>query len=137
MKLRETISWLTGTLQRHLFPLLEECCERPLTDKERLLVSILELMQIERFAGKLAQRFGRKLRERRALARAFVAKAVYGYPTTRAVIEALRASPVFGAFVVLIGQLISPLRPPFLGPLRSSPGRGWLTGSTKLWWNSC
>jgi len=25
MKLRETISWLMGTLQRSLFPYLEEC----------------------------------------------------------------------------------------------------------------
>ena len=95
MKLRERISWLMGTLQGHLFPLLEECCERPLTDKERQLVSILELVQIERFAGKPTQRFGRKLWERRALGRAFVGKAVYDYPTTRAVIEALRASPSF------------------------------------------
>ena len=45
MKLREAISWLTGTLQRNLIPGLEECCERPLTEQERQLVSILELIQ--------------------------------------------------------------------------------------------
>jgi hypothetical protein len=95
MKLREAVSWLTGTLQAHLFPLLEECWERPLTDKERQLVSILELLQIEKFAGRPAQRFGRKPWERQALARAFVGKAVYNHPHTRATIEALRASPVF------------------------------------------
>ena len=32
---------------------LEECWERPLTEKERQLVSILELVQIEKFAGRL------------------------------------------------------------------------------------
>jgi hypothetical protein len=84
-----------GTLQRNLIPCLEECGERPLTEKERQLVSILELLQIEKFVGRPAQRFGRKPWERQALARAFVGKAVYNHPHTRATIEALRASPVF------------------------------------------
>jgi hypothetical protein len=95
MKLREAVSWLMGTLQRNLFPRLEECEERALTEKERQLVSILELVQIEKFVGRPAQRFGRKRRERQALARAFVGKAVYNHPHTRATIEALRAAPVF------------------------------------------
>jgi Transposase domain (DUF772)/Transposase DDE domain len=95
MKLREAVSWLTGTLQRNLIPLLEECWERPLSEKERQLVSILELVQIEKFAGRLPKRFGRKPRERQALARALVAKAVYNHPHTRATMEALRGSPVF------------------------------------------
>jgi len=71
MKLREAVSWLTGTLQRQLFPRLEECWERPLTDKERQLVSILELLQIEKFGRPGPQRFGRKPWERQAMARAF------------------------------------------------------------------
>jgi hypothetical protein len=95
MKLREAVSWLTGTLQRQLFPRLEECWERRLTEKERQLVSILEVLQIEKFAGRPAQRFGRKPWERQAIARAFVCKAVYNQPTTRATVEALRASPNF------------------------------------------
>ena len=76
MKLKEAVSWLTGTLQRNLIPLREECWERPLTEKEQQLVSILALVQIEQFAGRPAQRFSRKRRERQALARAFAAKAV-------------------------------------------------------------
>jgi len=95
MKLREAVSWLTGTLQRNLIPLLEECWERPLTEKERQLVSILDLVQIEKFVGRLPRRFGRKPKERQALARALVAKAVYNHPHTRATMEALRGSPVF------------------------------------------
>ena len=60
MKLRERVSWLMGTLQRHLFPRLEECWERPLTDKEQQLVSILELVHIEKFVPPSSpQRFGR------------------------------------------------------------------------------
>jgi len=95
MKLREAVSWLMGTLQRNLIPRLEECWERPLTGKERQLVNILELVQIEKFVRRPGQRFGRKPWERQAMARAFVGKAVYHHPHTRATIEALRASPVF------------------------------------------
>jgi len=95
MKLREAVSWLMGTLQRNLIPGLEECCERPLTEKEQQLVSILELVQIEKFAGRPSRRFGRKPWERQALARAFVGKAVYNQPHTRATREALRTTPVF------------------------------------------
>jgi hypothetical protein len=84
-----------GTLQRNLIPHLEECGERPLTDKEQQLVSILELVKIEKFAGRPTRRFGRKPCERRALARAFVGKAVYNHPHTRATMETLRASPLF------------------------------------------
>jgi len=84
-----------GTLQRNLIPRLEECWERPLTEKERQLVNILELVQIERFVARPFQRLGRKLAERRALARAFVGKTVYNHPHTRATWQALRASPVF------------------------------------------
>ncbi|HLD46625.1 MAG TPA: transposase, partial [Desulfobaccales bacterium] len=83
-------------MQRNLIASLEECCERPLTEKERQLVCILELVQIENLvASSPPQRFGRKRHNRRALARAFVAKAVYNHPHTRATIEALRATPVF------------------------------------------
>ena len=53
------------------------------------------MVKIEKFAGRPSQRFGRKPWERQALARAFVGKAVYNHPHTRATIEALRASPVF------------------------------------------
>src|SRR4030042_4933431 len=93
MKLREKISWVMGTVQQHLFPRLEECWERPFTDKEQQLVSILELVQIEKFViPSSPQRFGRKRHDRRALARAFVAKAVYNHPYTCSTREALRTS---------------------------------------------
>ena len=95
MKLKEAVSWLMGTLQRNLFPGLEECCERPLTEKEQQLTSILSLVAMEPFADRTCpQRFGRKRRERRARARAFMCKAVYNHPTTRATMEAWRGSPV-------------------------------------------
>jgi hypothetical protein len=108
MKLKAAVSWLMGTLQRNLFPGLEECGERPLTDKEQQLVSILEVVQIEKFVGRLPKRFGRKPWERQALARALVAKAVYNHPHTRATIEALRGSPVFRRLCGFVGLVDVP-----------------------------
>jgi hypothetical protein len=95
VRLNKAISWLKGTLQRCLFPDLEECWNTALTDKERQLVSILELVEVERFVVRRAdnQWLGRKRLERESMARSFVAKAVYGYPATRALIEALKTTP--------------------------------------------
>jgi hypothetical protein len=47
MKLKENISWLMGRLQRQLFPCLEECCVSPLTEPEKHLVKLLELIKIK------------------------------------------------------------------------------------------
>ena len=95
MKLRKTISWLMGTLQRSLFPKLEQCWDIALTEKEKQLVSILELVEVERCVPKSrdTQWLGRKLCERESIARSFVTKSVYGYATTRALIEALETTP--------------------------------------------
>jgi transposase len=94
MKLKERISWLMGSVQRSLFPHLDECLEVPLTDQEKHLVSILEIVQVEKHVPKSAynQWLGRKLEEREALARAFVAKLLYRHPTTRDLIRALHSN---------------------------------------------
>ena len=103
MKLRKTISWLMGTLQRSLFPKLEQCWDIALTEKEKQLVSILELVEIERFIPKSSdtQWLGRKLCERESIARSFVTKSVYGYATPRALIEALETTQACAGSVVL------------------------------------
>jgi len=95
MKLAQAVSRLTGNLQRSLFPRLEECWQGPLTVRERQLVSILEIVQVEKHVPKSASRqwLGRKLRERESIARSFVAKAVYGHPFTRSTIDALHTTP--------------------------------------------
>lgn len=103
MKLREAVSWLMGTLQRNLIPRLEECWERPLTEKEQQLVSILEVLQIEKFVRRPGRRLGRKPWERQALARVFVGKAVYNHPHTRATWQSLRSSPVFRRICGFVG----------------------------------
>ena len=95
MKLGKAVSWLLGTLQRSLFPRLEECWKTPLTTKEQQLVTILEMVRIEKHVPRSAstQSLGRKLREREAIARSFVAKAVYGHPFTRTTIHELKTTP--------------------------------------------
>jgi hypothetical protein len=76
VRLNKAISWLKGTLQRCLFPNPEDCWNTALTDKERQLVSILELVEVERFVVRKAdnQWLGRKRLERESVARSFVAK---------------------------------------------------------------
>ena len=95
MKLGKAISWLMGSLQRSLFPHLEDCWRIPLTEKEQRLVSILEIIQVEKCVpfSSANQWMGRKLSERESIARSFVAKAVYGFPFTRSLIEALKTTP--------------------------------------------
>jgi len=100
MKLGQGISWLLGNLQRSLFSQLEECWGTPLTEKEQQLVSILEVVRIEKHVpwSAINQWMGRKLSERESIARSFVAKAVYGFPFTRSLIEALKTTRVCCGF---------------------------------------
>ncbi|WP_040336529.1 transposase, partial [Candidatus Magnetobacterium casense] len=92
--LRESISWLLGKVQRLLFPELEEICTDPITEKQKHLITILEIVQIEKYMWWVDNQCkGRKLKERYAIGRAFVAKAVYNYPTTSLLIESLKTMP--------------------------------------------
>lgn len=93
MKLKEKIPWLMGRLQRTLFPCLEECCITPLTEQDKCLVKVLELIEIERHIPKNQQYTGRPAAERRAIGRSYVAKALFRYPHTRNLIHELQARP--------------------------------------------
>jgi len=95
MKLKERISWLMGTVQQSLFPHLDECLPEPLTEREKHLVKILELIQIEKFVPNSASRqwLGRPIKEREVIARAFVAKAVFKYQHTSSLRHELRSTP--------------------------------------------
>ena len=94
MKLTDKISWLMGRVQKSLFPHLDECFNAPLTEQEKRLVSILEIVQVEKHVSKSATRHwrGRNPLDRQAMARAFVAKTLYRLPTTIDLIRALRAT---------------------------------------------
>src|SRR5659263_629242 len=88
MTLKDAISQYWFKIQSSLFPFLEEQLGE-LTDKEVELLSTLELIRIEKFATYIRSLRGRPPKERAAIARAFVAKAVYNMPTTRALLDRL------------------------------------------------
>lgn len=93
MKLKDKVSWIIGRLQRSLFPILEEHCSSPLTEQEKHLIKVLELVEIERHIPGNRQWMGRPAAERRAIGRCYVAKAVLRYPHTRILIHELQARP--------------------------------------------
>jgi len=84
-----------GTVQKSLFPHLDECFPEPLTEREKYLVKILELIQIEKHVPVSARRqwLGRPIKEREAIARAFVAKAVFRYQHTSSLRNELQSTP--------------------------------------------
>jgi len=94
VKLSETISWLKTRVQDNLFPHLKECFNDPLTQIQKDLVTSLEVIEIEKHvSSSLYHCMGRTPEDRRPIARAFVAKAVYDPPTTRMLVDMLRTMP--------------------------------------------
>jgi len=81
-----TLSQVWNRIQGSLFPELEEELG-PLTKKQQQLVAILEVVRVEQFLPRCFGSVGRPQKDRAAMARAFVAKAVFNMPTTRALIE--------------------------------------------------
>ncbi len=95
MKLKAKVSWLMGTVQQSLFPYLDESLPDPLTEPEKRLVKILELIQIEQHVpvSRRRQWLGRPIKEREAIARAFVAKSLLRYQHTSSLRNALLSTP--------------------------------------------
>jgi len=89
MPLHAQISATWSHIQDNLFPWLQAEVG-PLTDNHRRLIAVLEMMRIEAFIQMPDGLPGRPLDDRHALARAFIAKAVLGLPTTAMLIERLR-----------------------------------------------
>lgn len=90
-QLKNTISRFWDRIQENLFPWLEE--ELPiLSEKQRQLVTILEIIRIEDFFPSFCPGFrGRPEKNRASIARAFVAKSVYNMQTTTILIERLHS----------------------------------------------
>ena len=86
------LSSIWSGIQRSLFPFLEEELG-PMTEKQRKLVSILELVRIEDLIG-YTYKTGRKPADRKLIARAFVAKAVYNFSMTRELLDRLKCDKV-------------------------------------------
>lgn len=83
-----TLSHYWIKIQGTLFPFLEEELG-PLTQKQQQTIEILEFVKIEEFIPIYCGCEGRPLKDRRAIARAFVAKMVYNISTTTFLIERL------------------------------------------------
>lgn len=89
------ISEYWGNVQRQLFPYLEECLPPGLTERHRALILALDVVRIEAFLPSSWQPWrGRRRHDRRALARAFLAKACFDFPTTEALLDRLQSDPV-------------------------------------------
>ena len=93
--IKQTMNCLRGSfapywqsIQRALFPQLELVLG-PLTGKQQQLVQTLEVIRIEQWIPRCFRVPGRPRKDRAALARAFVAKAVYDMPTTRVLLDRL------------------------------------------------
>ena len=89
MSLRETLSNYWYAFQQELFPRLEMECG-PLSGRYELFVAVVEFVRLEILLPSMSSLPGRPPQDRAALARAFIAKAVFDIPTTRALIERLR-----------------------------------------------
>lgn len=86
--LREFFAPCWQSIQTMLFPWLEKDLG-PLTEKQQQLVQTLEIIRIESLVPRQFMVPGRPLKDRAAIARAFVAKAVYDMPTTRVLLDRL------------------------------------------------
>ena len=89
VSLRETLSNYWYAFQQELFPRLETSLG-PLSERYDLFVEVIEFVRLEDLLPYLRGLPGRPPADRAALARAFLAKAVFDIPTTRALIERLR-----------------------------------------------
>lgn len=90
LTLRQVLAQFDHLLQQELFPILEQTCgEMDATTKR--LVAILEMVELGRYIPSGDGRVGRPARDRQAMGRAFVAKAVLGMSLTRQLIQRLKS----------------------------------------------
>ena len=91
MSLKVTLSTYWLHVQEALLPWLNDTTCGPLNEHHKELVTVPGMARIEAFLPGWPGLPGRPLSERTALARAFVAKAVFNFSTTRLLIEMLSA----------------------------------------------
>jgi hypothetical protein len=85
------LSQFWNHLQHELFPFLREEDHLELSPALEKVIRVLEFTQVDRFIPSSRGFVGRPPKDRVALARAFVAKAVLDLPTTEALIDRLKA----------------------------------------------
>ena len=84
------LSQFLTQLQTELFPLLREEAALELSPALEKVIRVLELVPVERFITSARGWVGAPPKDRLALARAFVAKAVLNRPTTEGLIDRLQ-----------------------------------------------
>jgi hypothetical protein len=89
LTLRQQLTQFAHLLQTGLFPVLEEQLGE-LGESAKRLVATLEMIPLARFVPSSRGWIGRPSKDRLAIARAFVAKVLYGFTTTRQMLEALQ-----------------------------------------------
>src|SRR3954454_21709646 len=94
MSLKAILSPYWLHIQGELLPWLDDAMDGRLTARHRHFVSVLGLARIETFLPSWYGLVGRPPAERAALARSFIAKAVFNLPTTRLLIDMLSAEPL-------------------------------------------
>jgi len=90
MPLFETLLHHWNTIQKELFPLLEEELEAPLSERHKLFVSVLDFACIENFVKHWHGLPGRPQKDRQAIARTFAAKPVFKIGQTNMLIDRLK-----------------------------------------------
>jgi hypothetical protein len=78
LNLRQQITQFAQVLQSQLFPILEDELGE-LTPSAKRLVGTLEMIPLARYIPASRGWIGRPSKDREAIARAFIAKAVYGF----------------------------------------------------------
>jgi len=105
----DAMRWRWSYIQGYLFPSMREDID-PITEALGRLVTALDVIGLEAFVPDPPRAPGRPPEDRRALARAFVAKAVLGVPTTSALIERLDVDKSLRRILGFRATLASPFR---------------------------
>ena len=105
------------SIQQALFSQLE-CVLGPLTGKQQQVVQTLEVIRIEQVIPPRFRVPGRPRKDRAAMARAFVAKAIYDMPTTRGLLDRLDTDVVLRAHLRLGAEVRGAERVGLLARLR-------------------
>ena len=88
-----TLFGIWDTIQIRLFPVIEEEIQTELTEKEKWFVKVVSLMDIAKHMRAYSWcGIGRKKSSRIKILKAFIAKAVYNFPTTSILLEYLNTS---------------------------------------------
>lgn len=89
---RQSLSTIWNHFQNNLFPILQDELGI-LTERQKKLVQAIDVAQVERYFPYRGRMPGRPQSNRAAIARAFIAKAIYDFPTTETLLEYLKTSP--------------------------------------------